>query len=668
MLMDQVIKAGIKWILSLLNPVAALFKAIKAIIDIVIFFVQRAAQIKELIVAFIDAVKAVSSGSLGKVATAVEGALARAVPVVIGFLAAFLGLNKIADKAMEIIKSIRNRVEKAIDKIILKVSDGAKKLFGKQEGKKAPGDKSQETNTANLPAHELQDSVVGETLTFKVDGHDHQLWVEEIPGGTKIFVKSNKAEVEDRLKQWESKLPTMGSLTTEQKERARNLLANAKEQNKIVKLHANAATTLKSQASKKKPMIQAIKAADDKVEAAEIPLRNSLYGLFELFGEKVEDLENIQLIFDTSALGEMMIAVDSKNNRVQLTIEKNTSYYDAALIAHDDRIAKSNDPKKVVARNKAKEVDNWLKKKKPGMTEKEKEDLLRIHLDALSVATIDVFDTTNPSWKEPTYGNMQNGFGTSMKISPLTIVDMPKGSIPNKSANRHYDQINFRRDGDGSFYVRGHLLNHLIGGPGTWNNMTPLTRQANSDHEKKMESLIKRAVFAGSVLEYNVEAGEAYGFDGGLLSALRKKNGIGSPAMVELERVLEGEKFVSKTLFCEAYYVDPVNPQKRIRTLGLENISNELSRNVDDYDVKSSNVRRTFSISDAEMDNLLQIPEDKGMTSEVASSIMTAKLKIEISMDQHKSIDDYFNLLKKYNAKINITHWGYWINNNFIKY
>ena len=38
MVITQVIKAGIKWLIGLLNPAAALIKAAKAIYDIVMFF------------------------------------------------------------------------------------------------------------------------------------------------------------------------------------------------------------------------------------------------------------------------------------------------------------------------------------------------------------------------------------------------------------------------------------------------------------------------------------------------------------------------------------------------------------------------------------------------------------------------------------------------------
>jgi len=97
-LMEKVIMAGITWIIGLLNPASAFVKAAKAIYDIVMFFVNKGSQIISLVNAIIDSVSAIADGAIGVAATAVENALAKAVPVVIGFLASLLGLGGIDEK------------------------------------------------------------------------------------------------------------------------------------------------------------------------------------------------------------------------------------------------------------------------------------------------------------------------------------------------------------------------------------------------------------------------------------------------------------------------------------------------------------------------------------------------------------------------------------------
>ncbi|EGJ35407.1 MULTISPECIES: hypothetical protein [Moorena] len=58
MVVTQVITAGVKWILSLLNPASAFVKAAMAIYDIIMFFVNRGSQVLELVNAVVDAVSA----------------------------------------------------------------------------------------------------------------------------------------------------------------------------------------------------------------------------------------------------------------------------------------------------------------------------------------------------------------------------------------------------------------------------------------------------------------------------------------------------------------------------------------------------------------------------------------------------------------------------------
>jgi len=158
-IIEKVIKAGIMWLIGLLNPVSAFFKACKAIYDIVMFFVERATQIMAFVNAVIDSMGAIARGAIDVAAKAVENALAKAIPVVIGFLAALLGLGGISEKIKEIINAIRAPINKAIDWVInlaVKAVKAAGKLvsglFGtKTDGKaKGPDERTDEEKQADL--------------------------------------------------------------------------------------------------------------------------------------------------------------------------------------------------------------------------------------------------------------------------------------------------------------------------------------------------------------------------------------------------------------------------------------------------------------------------------------------------------------------------------------
>ena len=131
MVITEVIKAGVKWLVSLFNPVGAFIKAAMAIYELVMFFIERGGQILELINAIIDGIAAVVGGSIEGAARLIEDALARAVPLIIDLLARLLGISGLVKKVQGVIKKVRKRIDKAIDKIILKAKKAGRKLLRK---------------------------------------------------------------------------------------------------------------------------------------------------------------------------------------------------------------------------------------------------------------------------------------------------------------------------------------------------------------------------------------------------------------------------------------------------------------------------------------------------------------------------------------------------------
>ncbi|MEP6519604.1 eCIS core domain-containing protein [Microcoleus vaginatus] len=156
---ETVIKQGIMWILSLLNPASAFVRACKAIIDIITFFIQRGSQIVELVNAVIESVTAIANGAVGGAAKAIENAMSKALPVIIGFMASLLGLGGITGKIQDIIKRVRGPIEKAIDWVIAQAVKFAKKIgnklgFGKNKKSNKddgnPDERTKEEKEADL--------------------------------------------------------------------------------------------------------------------------------------------------------------------------------------------------------------------------------------------------------------------------------------------------------------------------------------------------------------------------------------------------------------------------------------------------------------------------------------------------------------------------------------
>lgn len=127
----KVIKAGITWLISLLNPAGALVKIVKAIVDVVTFIFERAEQIIDFINSVLDAVIDVAKGNLGGVAKKIADGLGKGLSLAIGFLASLLGLGGIGETVRGIIDKVRAPIKNLVDGLIDGAVRMAKRLFGR---------------------------------------------------------------------------------------------------------------------------------------------------------------------------------------------------------------------------------------------------------------------------------------------------------------------------------------------------------------------------------------------------------------------------------------------------------------------------------------------------------------------------------------------------------
>ncbi|WHM41045.1 hypothetical protein [Streptomyces sp. BPTC-684] len=136
-----IVVAGIMWVISLLNPASAFVRAVKLIIDIVRFIITQARQIYEFVNSVLDSVIAIARGATGGVPALIERSLARSIPVLLGVLAAVLGVGGIAARVKQIVQAMAKPVTTAVDWVIDKIVGLVKKLWAKIKpkfGKKKP--------------------------------------------------------------------------------------------------------------------------------------------------------------------------------------------------------------------------------------------------------------------------------------------------------------------------------------------------------------------------------------------------------------------------------------------------------------------------------------------------------------------------------------------------
>lgn len=133
---SKVVKSAITKIASMFNPAGALIQSLMALYNTVMFFIERASQIAELVKAVVGSIAQIAAGNVASAANFIEQSMAKAVPVLLGFLSRFLGLGNIADAIKKVIARIQKPVELAMDKVVNALMGQVKGLLERLSGGK----------------------------------------------------------------------------------------------------------------------------------------------------------------------------------------------------------------------------------------------------------------------------------------------------------------------------------------------------------------------------------------------------------------------------------------------------------------------------------------------------------------------------------------------------
>lgn len=193
-----IIFKAIETIVEIFVPGAGIVKAIIGIYDTVMFFIQKAKQIAQMVSSFLDSVGDIVAGRIDGAAGALEGGLATALTLVINFLAKFLHLDGITDKIKKAIETIRSKVDKVLDKVVLWIRSMAGKLVAK--GKAAVSSAvgwvkdllgiEQKFNAKDGSPHRLYFAPAGEQVTLMLN--------PDPAGPFDAWIKASKAPEPDK--------------------------------------------------------------------------------------------------------------------------------------------------------------------------------------------------------------------------------------------------------------------------------------------------------------------------------------------------------------------------------------------------------------------------------------------------------------------------------------
>ena len=115
---QRLVMAGIQQLLSLLSPVGAVIQAIIKTYNTVQFFIQKINEILDLVESIVNSIAAIAAGALTSAANFIERTMARTIPVILDFLARFIGLGDVGAQVQSTIRSIQARVDQMLDRAV----------------------------------------------------------------------------------------------------------------------------------------------------------------------------------------------------------------------------------------------------------------------------------------------------------------------------------------------------------------------------------------------------------------------------------------------------------------------------------------------------------------------------------------------------------------------
>jgi hypothetical protein len=419
-IMERIINAVVTRLLSMLDPtgIMAVVNSAIAIFRSIQTFIRYLRQMLEVVNSFVEGVVEIAGGNITRAANFLEGAMDRAMPVVIGFLANQVGLGGIGARIAEIIGSVRALVDRALTWLVNRAVDTGMALLDRA-------------------------MALGRSAVSAVTG-----WLGRLLGLEKRFQDESGA--------------------------GHRLYFNPSGGEGVLMMNPQ-------------PAVRFLDWVNGIMIAPNAPARAT----------KIRNKQS---------------AVDKAR---EIDTEKARPAPDAAA-------------EELKARNIAR------------------------MLDELSGFTGPLFAGQQPDCSSVANGGLgftgglrAGKYGTSMTANTLTKIRMPTGTRP-RLEDPSFNIINKRRNQGGSYYILGHLLNQNLGGTGTDpTNLTPLTREANSAHERIAEARVKTAVEAGNIVEYKVTA--IYG------------RSTGTNADPEIQEIMNHEVDVPTSLLCEATTITPAS-------------------------------------------------------------------------------------------------------------
>ncbi|HET6980075.1 MAG TPA: DUF4157 domain-containing protein [Pyrinomonadaceae bacterium] len=158
---QRLVMAGIQQLLSLLSPVGAVIQAIIKTYTTIQFFIQRINQILDLVESVVNSIAAIAAGSIGAAANFIERTMARTIPVILDFLARFIGLGDVGGHVQRTIQGLQARVDQMLDRAVEWIRTQAQRLASAVRGRGAGAAAGSDRVTQQFAMNGIQHTIEG---------------------------------------------------------------------------------------------------------------------------------------------------------------------------------------------------------------------------------------------------------------------------------------------------------------------------------------------------------------------------------------------------------------------------------------------------------------------------------------------------------------------------
>ena len=460
----KIIAKATQWLLSLLDVsgITPVINSLIAIWNAVESFAQNVTKILQIINSVVNGVADMAAGNIQPAADYLETALAGSIPVIISFLAGQFGLNSIGSKIKDIIGAVQAKIEDALRWLINKTIDGIgnigryiSNLARRGGGNEANNPDNQVQSSSDLSPEDVKNNEnIANDMDKKLKAKPAQT-----PKSFQEFYEDRKALAAQLIQTNQSKVLPGLKITVEFTELQQDQADN--DVDYTIKIAPNTTTvTGSSTADGENSDLDDL---DKDVPAPTTDVEKEKY--FDSFVRVVD-----KIVADSDDTGDLARQTGKIKTHYKFSALKTVGDGGWALKASYGSLNR-----KAVAQ----------KELKMGGVDLAAAGLTPDEMNALKFST-------DVKWTTANLGG--SVVGKQMIANPVGP-DHKQGEGPKGGAQSNLmSKLETTGSGEGSknkFYIRGHLLNDNVGGPGEDYNLYPITSDANGEHERKIESKVK---------------------------------------------------------------------------------------------------------------------------------------------------------------------------------